>query len=57
MLSFLLGQAESAEEKLDFLKLTLPNVLAILDRVVDRRIEDKHREVNLQEQVVISSNF
>ena len=57
MLSFLLGQAESAEEKLDFLKLTLPNVLAILDRVVDRRIEDKHREVNLQEQVVINSNF
>ena len=39
MLSFILNQAEAPHEKMDFLKLTLPNVLAILDRTIDKRLE------------------
>ena len=37
MLVFLLSQTDAAEEKIDFLRLTFPNIVATLDSTIDRK--------------------
>lgn len=45
MLTFLLEQTRESQEKFDMVNLTLPNILSILDKIIDAKcILEENRE-------------